>query len=91
MNNRKNTWIYNLSNHRAQRCAPLAQGALETTAELNVTAHRTKPAFAANSEPMGEFHTVLYLPVRRHTYRIAERRQLDSRTEIISGILKNTL
>lgn len=65
---------------------PPVQGALEITAELSVTAHRTKPAFAASSEPMGEFPTILYLPVRRHTYRMGESRQLDSRTAILSDI-----
>lgn len=67
---------------------PPVQGALEITAELNATAHRTKSAFAASSEPRAEFHTILHLPVRRHTYRMAERMQPDSRTGILSDIFK---
>lgn len=60
MNNRKNTWIiYSLFNERAQRCASPCAGHLEIPAEINVIAHRTKPASAASSEPMGEFCSVL--------------------------------
>lgn len=92
MNDRKNTWrIYSLSlitKHTGT--LPLVQGTLEITDELSVTAHRTKPALAASSEPMGEFHTILYLPVRRHTYRMAERRQLHSKTAVLSGIFKKS-
>lgn len=69
---------------------PPMQGALGITAELIAAARRTKPAFAASSEPMGEFHTILYLPVKRHRHRMAERRQLDSRTALLSGILKKS-
>lgn len=92
VNNRKNTWIiYNLSNHKAQRCAPPHAGHFGDYcwAQCN-SQNRTKPAFPASSEPMGEFHTILYLPVRRHTYRMAKRMQPDSRTGILSGILKKS-
>lgn len=93
VNNRKHTWIiYTLSlitQHRG--VLPPVQGALKITGEVNAAAHRTKPAFATGSEPMGEFHTILYLPVRRHTYRMADMRQLDAGTAIVSGILKKNL
>lgn len=45
-----------LFNHKAQRHASLAQGILDVTAQLNMTAHRTKPAFALFSEPRGFSH-----------------------------------
>lgn len=92
MDNRKNTHVDNLqpliTEHRD--VLPPVQGALEMTAELSLTAHGTKPAFAASSEPMGEFPTILYLPVRRHTYRMGEKRQRDSNTAILLGILKKS-
>lgn len=54
--------IYSLSLIIKQRRASPVQSALDITAQLNATAHRTKPAFAAFLELRGfftPFHTYL--------------------------------
>lgn len=61
-----------LFNHKAQRRAFPAQSGLDIWAQLNTTAHRTKPALAAIIEPGGVF-TPVYTYLWKDTHIEGQR------------------